>query len=277
MAEFNIVEQLEVDAHELRSRFKEASRRSGASSDVGDSREEAFRDWLIRYLGKEHRVIKGEAIDTAGNRSQQVDALILNDHHPPISGIFRAGPYLAEGVSWAIEVKPDLRDSREIERGLRQVASVKALKRRLAGGDITFGSGPYSTHFAERVPTFIFAEESSEIANLAVHVEEYYRAQSTAKELQVDGIVVLQQGVIYNFKEADGEFCMEVDQFPGEGILGLVAGRTESSPLAALLKLLALTHRPQLYGTNISAFYVERFTRLKELAHFNRGNRFRKG
>jgi hypothetical protein len=269
MADFNISDQLSADALELTHRFEEASRRYGASSDVGEARERAFIDWLTRYLGEEHRVVKGEVIDTTGLRSQQVDALVLNDYHPPISGIFSAGPYLAEGVSWAIEVKPDLRDSRELERGIKQAASIKKLKRQVAGGDITFGSGPNNAHFAERIPVFLFAISSHEISKLAKELHEYHRQSGIAKELQTDAVVVLNQGVIYNFKEPAADFRLTIDQFPGHYALGLVAGTAEYSPLACLLKLLALTHRRQLYGTNITAFYVEQLTKLTSVAHYD--------
>lgn len=116
MGEFRIAEQLEADGIEINRRFQEASRRSGSPSDVAESRERIFADWLVRYIGSEHRVVKGEVIDTTGTRSQQIDAIVLNEHHPPISGIFTSGPFLAEGITWAIEVKPDLKDPRELKR-----------------------------------------------------------------------------------------------------------------------------------------------------------------
>jgi hypothetical protein len=269
MAQFNISEQLDADARELIHRFQEASRRSGAASDVGDSRERAFIDWLERYLGTDHRVVKGEVIDTTGVRSQQIDALVLNDFHPPIHGIFSAGPYLAEGVSWAIEVKPDLRDSRELERGVKQVASVKKLMRRLAGGDVVFGPGPSYPHFAIRIPVFLFAITSHEIAELCDELQKCHVQNGIAKELQVDGVVVLERGIIYNFKEADPNFCFPMDQYPGHYILGLVGGKPINSPLAGLLKLLAMTHRRQFYGVNITAYYIEQLTRLGSVAYFD--------
>jgi hypothetical protein len=269
MAEFRIAEQLEVDAKQLTQRFEEASRRSGSPSDVAEARERAFSDWLIRYIGSDHRVVKGEVIDTGGTRTQQIDAIVLNEYHPPISGIFSAGPFLAEGVSWAIEVKPDLRDQRELERGLKQVASVKSVLRRLAGGDVVFGPGANYSHFAEHIPTFIFAITSQEIAQLAQSIEEYYRENAVAKELQLDAAFVLEKGVVYNFKEPGEDFSFTLRSEPISYALGLVAGKPKSSVLASLLKTLALTYRRQFYGMNITSFYVETLTAMDAISYYN--------
>lgn len=269
MGEFRIVEQLEADGVEINRRFEEASRRSGSPSDVAESRERIFADWLARYIGSDHHVVKGEVIDTTGTRSQQIDAIVLNEYHPPISGIFTSGPFLAEGVTWAIEVKPDLRDPRELERGLRQVTSVKRLVRRTSGGDVVFGAGPNYQHFAERIPTFLLAVDSPEIGQLAQKIDEHYRKSGEDKILQLDAVFVLNRGVIYNFKEPGEDFTFKIDGDRNSYALGFVAGQPKHSVLASFLKTLALTYRRQLYGMNITAFYVEDLTRMEKISYFD--------
>jgi len=68
MGEFKIVKQLDSDGAEIDRRFKEASKRSGSPSDVAEARERGFADWLVRYVGSEHRIVKGEVLDTNGGR-----------------------------------------------------------------------------------------------------------------------------------------------------------------------------------------------------------------
>jgi hypothetical protein len=269
MGEFKIVEQLYSDGAEIDRRFKEASKRSGSPSDVAEARERGFGDWLVRYIGSDHRIVKGEVLDTNGARSQQIDAIVLNEYHPPISGIFSAGPFLAEGVSWAIEVKPDLKDLRELERGLRQSISVKRVIRRLPEGDIVFGAGANYAHFAQRIPTFLFAIDSPDMKTLAVAIERFYSDEQVEKVLQLDAVFVLNKGVVYNFKEPGNDFSFTLNAEPEKYVLGLVAGTPENSVLASLLKTLALTYRRQLYGMNISAYYVESLTRMNSVQYYN--------
>jgi hypothetical protein len=219
---------------------------------------------VLRYIGSEHRVVKGEVIDTTGTRSQQNDAIVLNEHHPPISGIFTSGPFLAEAITWAIEVKPDLKDPRELKRGLRQVTSIKRLVRRLSGGDVVFGAGPNYRHFAERIPTFLVAADSPEIGQLAQNIEENYRESGEEKILQLDAVFVLNRGVVYNFKEPGEDFTFEIDGDRSSYALGFVAGQPKHSLLASFLKTLALTYR-----MNITAFYVEDLTRMEKVSYFD--------
>jgi len=71
-----------------------------------------------------------------------------------------------------------------------------------------------------------------------------------------------------HFKEAGEDFRFAIGK-PERHVLGLVAGIPNHSVLASLLKTLPLTHRRQLYGINITAFYVENLTTMKSLSYYN--------
>jgi hypothetical protein len=129
---------------------------------------------------------------------------------------------------------------------------VKSLVRRLPGGDIVFGAGANYLHFAERIPTFLFAINSLNIKALAVAIENFYSENSVERILQLDAVFVLNKGIVYNFKEPGEDFSFTLNGEPKRYVLGLIAGTPENSVLASLLKTLALTYRRQLYGMNIT-------------------------
>lgn len=75
----------------------------------GDSLENAWIEWLRKYLPNRYSVDKAIVIDHEGNTSQQIDIVIYDNWFTPF--IFNQNGFYyipAEGVYAVFEVKPDI-------------------------------------------------------------------------------------------------------------------------------------------------------------------------
>lgn len=102
-------ELLKVEAKEIAASFEKASiEGEGTPQEVSDRREEVVKGFLMKYFPFPYRVVKGNIIDSFGNRSNSIDCIVLNPSHPhtvdPLNG--KASIIFADGVDFAIEVKP---------------------------------------------------------------------------------------------------------------------------------------------------------------------------
>ena len=141
--------------------------------------------------------IKGNIIDSYGNRSNSIDCIVLSPSHPytvdPVNG--KASVILADGVDFAIEVKPDLAQKTEIERGLEQIRSVKRLRRVRTG----LASTPEEIERAKQIPGFIFSDATYvNTKTLINNIVDYYVNNSVPKSEQFDLIVVNNRVIITN-------------------------------------------------------------------------------
>lgn len=100
----------------------------------GDSLENAWIEWLRKYLPSRYSVDKAIVIDSEGNTSQQIDIIVYDNWFTPFmfsQNEFRYIP--AEGVYAVFEVKPDIRGACEgksyIEYAGEKIESVRKLKR----------------------------------------------------------------------------------------------------------------------------------------------------
>lgn len=97
----------------------------------GDSLENAWIDWLRKYLPNRYCVDKAIVIDHEGNTSQQIDIVIYDNWFTPF--IFNQNGFYyipAEGVYAVFEVKPDIDGN--IEYAAEKIESVRKLKREAA-------------------------------------------------------------------------------------------------------------------------------------------------
>jgi hypothetical protein len=95
----------------------------------GDVSEAKWRNWLIKYLPKRYAVEKGFLIDSNGNISEQIDAIIYDMHYSPF--IFNDGEFKyipAESVYCVFEVKQTL-NKYHIEYAVKKANSVDILHR----------------------------------------------------------------------------------------------------------------------------------------------------
>lgn len=103
----------------------------------GDALENAWIEWLRKYLPNRYCVDKAIVIDHEGNTSQQMDIVIYDNWFTPF--IFNQNGFYyipAEGVYAVFEVKPDIQgnvgDKNYIEYAGEKIESVRALKREAA-------------------------------------------------------------------------------------------------------------------------------------------------
>ena len=154
-----LVELLQIEAQEITISFAKASvEGEGTPQEVSDRREETIHRFLKKFFPFPFRIVKGNITDSFGNQSNSIDCIVINPSHPhTLDGENgKASIIFADGVDYAIEVKPDLSNNNEIERGLKQVQSVKKLIR-VRQGLVRSSEGKES---AKRIPTFIFADKT---------------------------------------------------------------------------------------------------------------------
>lgn len=103
----------------------------------GDALENAWIEWLRKYLPNRYCVDKAIVISHEGNTSQQMDIVIYDNWFTPF--IFNQNGFYyipAEGVYAVFEVKPDIKgnvgNKNYIEYAGEKIESVRALKREAA-------------------------------------------------------------------------------------------------------------------------------------------------
>jgi hypothetical protein len=100
----------------------------------GDSLENAWIEWLQKYLPNRYSVDKAIIIDHEGNTSHQIDIVIYDNWFTPFIFSQNGFHYIpAEGVYAVFEVKPDIKGSvgekSYIEYAAEKIESVRVLKR----------------------------------------------------------------------------------------------------------------------------------------------------
>ena len=125
----------------------------------GDVVERAVREFLERHLPRKYSVGTGETIDRLGQRSSQLDVLVLNDEQPFVQERDTPGLYMIEGVSAVGEVKTRL-DGAALTDMLEKGAKLRALRPTHAKDDIRFGNQSDSQRFVDSRPYFGLALES---------------------------------------------------------------------------------------------------------------------
>jgi hypothetical protein len=101
----------------------------------GDALENAWIEWLQRYLPNRYSVDKAIVIDFEGNTSHQIDIVIYDNWFTPFVFSQNGFHYIpAEGIYAVMEVKPDVNGSADngknyIEYACEKIESVRVLKR----------------------------------------------------------------------------------------------------------------------------------------------------
>jgi hypothetical protein len=101
----------------------------------GDALENAWIEWLRKYLPNRYSVEKAIVIDSEGTISHQIDIVIYDNWFTPFIFSQNGFHYIpAEGVYAIFEVKPDIQGSADggknyIEYACEKIESVRVLKR----------------------------------------------------------------------------------------------------------------------------------------------------
>ena len=117
---------------------------------------------------------------------------------------------LADGVDVAIEVKPDIASASELQRGLEQGLTVKALRREGPFSLSLMGDTPELLEHSKRVPYFIFAMRAKkDWRNTAADVLKFYKSRGVPPLDQADAIVINGVGILANFP-VSGRYPWEI-------------------------------------------------------------------
>lgn len=120
------------------------------SGSKGDALENAWIDWLRKYLPNRYSVDKAIVIDSKGNTSHQIDVVIYDNWFTPFIFSQNGFHYIpAEGVYAVFEVKPDIADFSDginnVEYAGDKIESVRKLEREATtfiNGGRQFGPNP---------------------------------------------------------------------------------------------------------------------------------------
>lgn len=198
-----ILELLKIDGSEMMTAFQKASiQGKGTPQEVADFRENYFNKFISNYFPFPHRVTKGIINDSFGNQSDSIDTILIGPNHPhTIDNTGKFSLVLAEGVDAAIEVKPDISAKTELIRGLKQIESVKKLRRAESPTLLVSNHPEHIREYAKTIPSFIFSiKANSDPINTAKNVVQYYTENSISIENQVDFVIINNVGIIANYK-----------------------------------------------------------------------------
>jgi len=217
-----IEELIDKESERIWSEFIEISSKYKTPTEVAHHREEIVRNFLRKYLPSSFSFGEGEIIDSNGIQSGQVDIVILGPYHPFTYDREKGrGLFLAEGVLCYIEVKSDISDKKELERGLRQIQRVKKLERKPTLGETRFGSD-YDLERLRRIPSILFAFRSPLGPTLKKNVKEAFDRLKIPPEESFDAIVVFDKGIIYNIKDPRDKLMIYVGKERRIGLVGCV-------------------------------------------------------
>lgn len=189
-------EVLHFEARSLKDYFQKASRTGrGTSQEVADRREGFFTNRLVRYFPPPVTFAKGNIEDVRGLRSQSIDCIMLSPAHPLlIDDDGRRAAILAEGVDFAIEIKPSLASKRELYRALDQGKSVKDLARGRYGV-----TQKEKNDFHQKIPFVVSAEGTfANPRDLVEKVVQYYEDRGIPRLMQFDLILINNRFLAYN-------------------------------------------------------------------------------
>lgn len=214
-------ELLRQEQQKLKLAFEEASTKFATPDDIALYREEAVKRFLRRFFPPAYQIGKGEIIDSKGKRSAQIDVVICTPYHPFTISESGTGLFFSEGIACAVEVKSDLSSKEELERGLRQIWSVKKLERKPLGGDLMFGN-EYAQERLKRIPAVLFGYRAPSLVTLKTNIMEIHDKLGISIEEQVDAVVALEKGVIHNIKDPRDNLVITAGKERRLGLVGLV-------------------------------------------------------
>lgn len=184
----------------LGSAFRTSSAALAHAGEKGEARVVALRRFLSDQLPGRYAVASGEIFDADGNRSGQTDVVVYDSVNTrPFFTDNGVVLLPAEALLATVEVKT-LLSKQEVEKSVRGIAKIHALRPSDAPWAVAEAGRGQSTHSAPRVFTTVFAYDSD-------LVEESWAASETQRirdvciaegvpAQHVDRVVVLERGVI---------------------------------------------------------------------------------
>ena len=200
----DLLDLLEYESKEIELLFNKASiEGKGTPQEVADRRETVVKKFLEKYFPFPFRIAKGNIIDSHNHRSASIDCLVLNPNHPyTVSDDEKYSVILADGVDFAIEVKPDLSNVNEIERSLHQIKTVKQLTRVNNGTILQKKLTAEEQLTSRKIQSFIFSHKTYvNIRTLIEKIVIYYETNKIPRIEQFDCIIINGKGLLFNSKK----------------------------------------------------------------------------
>jgi hypothetical protein len=185
-------EMMQADLKRIRASINHAG-------NVGASAEEIVARFLNERLPSSVRAVSGQAVDSTGQRSKQLDVIVYDTVRTPL--LFSSpgeGQYLVpiEGVVAVIEVKAKL-TRKELWRSVENCASVKRLQREaLVPEPITRTFKVYGRQW--RLPPVYYSVFGFDSDGLYAEVLNDEMGQDLQLHEQIDTIVCLDRGLCLN-------------------------------------------------------------------------------
>ena len=250
----DLVDLLRFESAEINNGFRKASIEGRTTpQEISDRREEVFSAFLRKYFPFPYRIVKGNVIDSEGRRSDSIDCLVLSPSHPYTidSTNRRASVIFADGVDYAIEIKPDLSSESEIHRALKQIRSIKKLVRKRNGIANANKLSENEKKTVYRIPGIIFSDKTYlDPRKLIEHIVDYYERESVPPIEQFDLIVVNNEMVLLNCRP--GAYVSN-----GENRCLIFKQYGEDTLLAFLLQINRMPRSEMEIGPNVLSFYLE--------------------
>jgi hypothetical protein len=161
-----------------------------SSSSKGTERESFIDEFLSKVLPPVYRFGTGDATDTTGNKSGQLDVVIEYPFSPtlPSVGSGQSRLYLAEGVAAVVEVKSDV--SSQWGQACHTAAQLAPLKRSFSAS-MNIGMAP-----SAEIPLFVAAYTGwKQVQTIQ---------QNLAKEPNIAGVLVIDTGVFVSSPQYGG-------------------------------------------------------------------------
>ena len=232
-----IREDFHLMARSLRAKFEQVRLRAqGHPAETGTGREGILIDFLSEALPASFSVGRGFICDTFGRRSGQVDVVVNDDQ------VLRPWPYdegralyFCDAVGAAVEVKSALTRG-QLEAAAAGARAVKQLRRRPTPGTLRVMSD-FEKQRADIILSYVFAfEAAASTASIKSWWADINQRLAVPAEGQMDAVIVLDKGVIFNIPEGETGHGVKVEGEPVYGLVGLEAG--EDSLLAFYATLL---------------------------------------
>lgn len=214
------------------------------SENKGQAVELAVRQFLEGHLPRRYGVGCGEVIDRQGNRSGQLDVVIVDSGQPFVRDRDTPGVYIAEGVTAIGEVKAALRpgDLAEIARRGPQIKRLHPLANE---GDSLYSNFTDVHRFAESIAYFALALETNmKPATILAALNKIERVPAHAGGVDIpalDMLCILGHGTYFDLGDEQGSMSARTSD--GRFLRGWV-GPTESPGLVDLFVWLN-THLPR--------------------------------
>lgn len=243
----DLLKLLSIEAAELSVKFTKASLEGrGTPQEISDRREGVFKTLIAKYFPFPFRVTKGNISDSSGKRSASIDCLVLNPDHPyTVSDEGNFSVILADGVDFAIELKPALMSKVEIERALVQIRSVKKLRRARFGG---LNSDPLT----KTIPSIIFSNESYVDPLLLLEsIVDFYQREGIKRDEQFDIIAVNNRFIVLNCRS--GSYMAPRSGILPAGLYVIALGENTLACLLMYMNTLPLSS-PRLSNSVLSAY-----------------------